>query len=206
MIVIQSLCTNTWRIIRNDSNGRHSLFRDISTKRKIHGHPAVDDAAGFDRKNAGGRSYYSGFRVVRRRYGELCMVSPAASPRAGSFPCMPCICRVIDGCVNFIGDQYRYESQGYLHRLEDYDTLARSFASGCERVIFLGAINLCRHVADAESATMNGPTIEHRYPARTFLAEHVTHHRIRERVLLPLQDLCCCERKIAGFSMIVIFY
>jgi len=69
----------------------------------------MDDAAGFDRKNAQVRSYYSGFRAVRRRYGELCMVSPAASRCAGFFPCMPCICRVIDGCVNFIGAQYRYE-------------------------------------------------------------------------------------------------
>lgn len=111
------------------------------------GHPAVAGAAGLDRKKRPSRSYYSGFRAARRRYGELCMVSPRdVAPRRaapGSFPCMPCICWVIDGCVNFIGARYRYR-QGYLHRLEDYDTLARSPASRCEgrRVIFPGAINL----------------------------------------------------------------
>lgn len=143
-------------------------------KRGIHGHPAMDDAAGFDRKNAQVRSYYSGFRAVRRRYGELCMVSPAASRRAGFFPCMPCICRMIDGCVNFIGARYRYEPglSSSTRRLRYARSLAHLDTS--ERVIFLRAINLPPNTdiagADAESATMNGPTIERRYPTRTFFA------------------------------------
>jgi len=122
-------------------------IRDISMKRGIHGHPVMDNAAGFDRKNAQVRSYYSGFRAVRRRYGELCiMVSPAASRRAGFFPCMPCfcpcICRVIDGCVNFIGAWYRYEPglSSSTRRLRYACSPAHLDTS--ERVIFLGAINL----------------------------------------------------------------
>jgi len=65
-------------------------------------------------------------------------------------------------------------SQGYLHRLEDYDTLASlAHLDTSERVIFLGAINLPpTHIAraDAESVTMNGSTIKRRYPVRTFFA------------------------------------
>lgn len=140
---------------------------------------------GLIEKNARARSYYSGFRTVRRRYGELCMVSPATSRRAapGSFPCMPCICRVIDGCVNFIGARYRYEPglSSSTRRLR-YAGLASRCES--ERVIFLGAINLPPIlIQGSESATVNGRTIERRYPTRIFFVGRVTHRRTRERVL-----------------------
>lgn len=87
---------------------------------------------------------------------------------------MPCICRVIDGCVNFIGARYRYEPglSSSTRRLRYGRSLAHLDTS--ERVIFLGAINLPPNTdiagADAESATMNGPTIERRYPTRIFFA------------------------------------
>lgn len=51
-----------------------------------------------------------------------------------------------------------------------------------ERVIFLGAINLPPIlIQDTESATVNGRTIERRYPTRTFFCQ--PHRRTRERVL-----------------------
>lgn len=127
---------------------------------------------GLTEKNARAHSYYSGFRAVRRRYGELCMVSPATSRHAGSFPCMPCICRVIDGCVNFIGARYRYAPglSSSTRRLRY--ARSRLMRDASERVIFLGAINLPPIlIRDSESATVNGRTIERRYPTRIFFCQ-----------------------------------
>ena len=127
---------------------------------------------GLTEKNAQARSYYSGFRAVRRRYGKLCvMVSPAASRRAGFFPCMPCIWRVIDGCVNFIEAWYRYEPglSSSTRRLRYACSLAHLYTS--ERVIFLRSDKSTASTdiaeADAESA-MNEPSTEHCYSTRTF--------------------------------------
>jgi len=104
------------------------------------------------RKNTRARSYYSGFRAVRLRYAELCMVSPAASRRAWPFPCILCICPVIDGCVNFSGARYRYRAQGYLHRLEDYARpQVRARASHFPRADKSAANGGC--CSDAESTT-----------------------------------------------------
>lgn len=57
-----------------------------------------------------GRSHYSRFRAGLQRYRELCMVRRGGTHRFSScpsFPCIPCICRMIDGRVNFIGIRYR---------------------------------------------------------------------------------------------------
>lgn len=59
-----------------------------------------------------------------------------------------------------------------------------------ERVIFLGAINLPPIlIQDTESATVNGRTIERRYPTRTFFVSRIVeparecyHHLLREPV------------------------
>lgn len=114
-----------------------SLSREISRNAGRPGHPVADDAVGFDRENARVRSYYSGFRPVRPRYGELCMVSPAASRRAGSFPCVLCICRVIDGHVNFHRGPVSIPSPGLSS-----STRRLRYACRCDWIIFFGAINL----------------------------------------------------------------
>lgn len=73
-------------------------------------------------------------------------------------------------------------NQGYLHRLEDYDTPGSRLRCESERVIFLRAINLPPILIQGpESATVNGRTIERRYPTRTFFVGRVTHRRTRER-------------------------
>lgn len=168
-------------------------------KRGIHGHPAMDDAAGFDRKNAQVRSYYSGFRAVRRRYSELCMVSPAASRRAGFFPCMPCICRVIDGCVNFIGARYRYEP---------------GLSSSTRRLRYACSLRASRHERASHFPQSDKSTAQHRYSRSwRWIRNHertnhwtslsysdifcrVMHHRTREQVSYhPLRDLYCHKKK-----------
>lgn len=187
---ISLLCPNASRI-HSDTSGWHSHspsfsppVRDISTKCRMRGHPAMDDATGFWSKKTlepaliiqdfgpfDGDTVNYAWSVLRRR----------AAP--GSFPCMPCICRVIDGCVNFIGARYRYEPglSSSTRRLR-YAGLASRCES--ERVIFLGAINLPPIlIQGSESATVNGRTIERRYPTRIFFVGRVTHRRTRERVL-----------------------
>lgn len=156
------------------TRGRQSRFLPVNSRyldetREIHGHSAMDTAAGFDRKNAQVRFYYSGFRAVRRRYGELCMVSPAASRRAGFFPCMLCICRGDRWMCQFHRSSVSIPGLSSSTRRLRYAHLRHERASHFPRSDKSTAdTDIAK--ADAESATMNESTIERRYPTRTFFA------------------------------------